>query len=194
MRLVLFLMLIISTSCSHKTTMDEKELYKFIRNEHNGLIKSKETEGFHLAMVWKPNDLIARQQAIKGTKREYDSLTKYFSNHLYFTLEMSYDGKDLETKFGSDLASFPDKISFLSSGLSQNVQLKSKQDTLSPMECIYNRSYGIGISQCLIVFEKPKDNQFEVEVKGYPIGFGKQTFQFNLSDIENAPRLNTTFL
>ena len=195
MRLVFYLVLVFALGrCASSTQLEEKALYQFVRDEDNGLTKTADADGFHLAMVWKPNDLIVKQQMDKGTKGEFDSLTNYFSKYLYFTLEMTRDGKDLETSFASDPGSFAEKISFLSSDFSQNIQLVTKKDTTSVLECIYSRSYGMGVSQCLIVFNKPKENQFEIEVKAYPIGFGKQSFPFILSDIEKAPRLKTKFL
>jgi hypothetical protein len=144
-------------------------------------------------MVWKPNDMIARQQVNKGTKREFDSLRDYFSKYLYFNLEMTKDGKDLETYFASAPESFADKISFLSAGVSQHIQLVTQKDTLPAIECLYSRSYGMGNSIFLLVFDKPKESEFEIQVSGYPIGFGKQLFPFHLTDIKNAPRLKTNY-
>lgn len=195
MRLIAYSILVLVVgSCARTNQLDEKELYKFIRDEDHGLMKSKDKDGFHLAMVWKPNDLIVQQQLDKGTQREFDSLTSYFSKYLYFTLQITKNGKDLETSFANDPASFADKISFLSSGFSQNIQLITKKDTVSVLECIYSRSYGMGASQCLIVFDKPTEDKFKIEVKGYPIGFGKESFPFRLSDIRNAPKLKTKLL
>jgi hypothetical protein len=145
-------------------------------------------------MAVKPNDLIANQQVMRGTKREFDSLRKHFSKYLYFNLEMTKDGKDLESYFASDPEGFANKISFLSSEFAQNIQLVTELDTLSALECSYTRSYGMGRSNCLVVFERPKEKEFEIQVSGYPIGFGRQQFQFNLTQIENAPRLKTKYL
>jgi hypothetical protein len=145
-------------------------------------------------MIWRPNDLIVKQQAVKGTPRELDSLTNYFSKYMYFTFEMTKDGKDLETSFASDPSNFADKISFLASGFSQEIRLLTRKDTTAALECIYSRSYGMGASQCLIVFNKPTEEHFEIEVKGYPIGFGRELFPFNLSDIKNAPKLKAKSL
>jgi hypothetical protein len=181
-------------SCTHQSQLEEEALHRYVRTEGNGLIKAKEADGFHLAMIWRPTDLIAKQQAVKGTKIEFDSLASYFSNYLYFNLEITKDGKDLETSFANDPSSFAEKISFLSSGLAENIRIISEDDTIPALECIYSRSYGMGASQCLIVLNKPKKDFFQIEVKGYPIGFGKELFSFHLSDIQNAPRLKTNLL
>jgi hypothetical protein len=195
MKLAIYFFLILAySSCTRKEQLDETALYNFIRDEDNGLIKIKDTEGFHLAMVWRPTDLIARQQAIKGTKKEFDSLNNYFSKYLYFTLEMTKGNKDLETLYAADPGSFADKISFLSSGLSQSIHLVTKKDTASVLDCIYSRSYGMSVSSCLIIVNKPKENHFEIEVNGYPLGFGKEVFPFTLSYIEKAPKLKVKFL
>src|SRR5260370_28390310 len=142
MRGAIFLILALSLwSCERKTELEEQDLYKFVREESHGLIMIKEEDGFQLAMIWKPNDLIAKQQVIKGTKQEFDSLKNYFSKYLYFTLEMTRQGKDLETSFASDPGSFAEKVTYLSSGLSQNIRLITPRDTVLAIECIYSRSY-----------------------------------------------------
>jgi hypothetical protein len=187
-----FLAIVIG-GCTYNEALTEKDLINYVRNDNNGLIKTAEAEGFKLTMIWKPNDLIASQQVIKETKREFDSLRNYFSKYLYFNLEMTKEGKDLETYFASDPASFADKISFLSASLSQHIQLITPKDTLPAVECLYSRSYGMGSSNCLLVFNKPKEREFEIQISGYPIGFGKQFFSFSLIDIENAPRLKTNY-
>lgn len=183
------IILLVSGCSSNKSPVGEEALYSYVRNESNGLIRQTDIDGFHLEMVWKPTDLIAQQQMIKGTKPEFDSLKNYFSRYLYFTLQMTYDGKDLETKFGTDPASFADKISFLSYGFAENIRLKTGDKTNPPLECIYSRSYGMGTSQCLIVFEMPTTDHLEVDVDGTVLGFGRQTFPFRLHDIKNAPQL-----
>jgi len=186
---VIGIILLISGCSSNRSPVGEEALYNYVRDESNGLIQQVDVDGFHLEMIWKPTDLIAQQQMINGTKHEFDSLKNYFSHYLYFTLQMTYDGKDLETKFGTDPASFAGKISFLSYGFTENVRLKAGNKASPPLECIYSRSYGIGASQCLIVFEMPTTDDLEVDVDGTDLGFGRQTFPFKLSDIKNAPQL-----
>lgn len=196
MKLIFLIMstcLAVTIGCRSGEPLDEKGLRSYVRDESNGLIKKQDTDGFELTMVWKPNAMIASQQVNKGTKHEFDSLRDYFSKYLYFNLEMTKDGKDLETYFASDPGSFADKISFLSARFSRNIRLITKKDTLPAIECLYSRSYGMGSSNCLLVFDKPKESEFEIQITGYPIGFGKQLFPFNLTDIENAPRLKTNY-
>jgi len=176
-------------SCSPPGPLDEPGLYQFIRNEQNGLMKVKESNGFSLALIYKPAELIAKQQLGSSSRKEFDSLVNHFSKYLYFTLEMTYHGKDLETAFGSDPGSFADKISFLSSDFAQDIQLTSEKDTLSVLDFVYSRSYGMGVSTCMMVFEKPKGEDFTIMVSGNKIGFDLKEFLFQKSKIENAPKL-----
>jgi hypothetical protein len=188
-------LLLATVGCTDRPSeLDEKALYAYVRDESNGLARTREEDGYRVTVAWKPNGLIAKQQAYKGTEREFDSLNSYFSKYLYFTLELEKDGKDLEAAFAADPGSFAEKISYLSAGLQQDIRLTAENDTLPALECLYARSYGMGRSQCLVVFERPrKGNNFTVEVTGHPIGLGRQRFEFKTKDIDNAPRLKKHF-
>jgi hypothetical protein len=181
-------------ACALEKQVDEKALVSFIDNNDNGLKKTIEEKGFTLTMKYKPVDFIARQQMEKGTQKEYDSLTSYFSKYIYFNLLVTYDGKDLESGFGLDPGSFAEKVSYLSSDFSQSIKLLTKKDTLDILDYAYSRSYGIGSSNFLLVFNKPATEQFEIEVKGYQLGFGKIAFPFTQTDIKRTPQLKLKLL
>jgi len=176
-------------ACQRQEYLSEKDLFDFIQDESNGLIAIKRENGFILRMMWRPSDLIALQQASNGGTREFDSLKNYFSNYLYFTLDMSYGNTDLETQFAKDPSSFADKMSFLNSELSENIRLITKSDSYIPLECLYTRSYGTAHSQCLIVFPRPEADRLNIELSAPPLGIGKLTFSFLSSDILSAPKL-----
>jgi hypothetical protein len=191
---ILILSIISLLGCQSRQPMDQNSLISFVDDEDNGLKKTVEEKGFTLTMKYRPMDFIAEQQMEKGTQKEYDSLTNYFSKYIYFNLLITYDNKDLESAFGLDPGSFADKVSYLSSDFSQSIKLITKKDTLDILDYSYSRSYGVGPSNFLLVFNKPSTNQFEVEVKGYQLGFGKIAFPFTQTDIKKTPKLKLKLL
>ncbi len=195
MRGVIYILsIVLLQACHQKQPLDQNMLVRFIEDEGNGLKKTIDEEGFSVSMMYKPVDFIAKQQMQKGTRREYDSLIRYFSDYLYFTLAITRDGKDLETSFGLDPGSFADNISYLSADFGQAIKLLTKKDTADILDYAYSRSYGIGSSNFLLVFKKPRDEKFEIEVKGYHLGFGTINFSFDQTDIEKTPKLKLNLL
>jgi hypothetical protein len=104
-------------------------------------------------------------------------------------LSITKDEKDLETNLAHDLASFAEKISYLSDGFSANITLEGEGHDYIITDYVYARSYGSGSSLFLLVFEKPTTNDFELTIEGYELGFGKIRLPFNLNDIKKIPNL-----
>jgi hypothetical protein len=180
----------ILVSCQRPTdALDEKDLYQFVGDEGNNLSKKEEADGYTVTVTYKPSDLIALQQMRSKTSSEFDSLSHYYSQYLYFMLEMTYDDKDLETAYASDPGSFAEKITYLSSGMTEHIRLVTARDTTALTDYVYARSYGLGSSQCLLVFDKPKEEDFKILVNGLVLGFGQLSFPFQSSNIKKTPQL-----
>ncbi len=168
---------------------DRNSLIRYIENEDNGLKKTHKENNFKLSVTYRPTDFIVQQQMIRGTPKEFDSLTASFSRYIYFNLSIAYGNKDLESEFGRDPGSFADRVSFLSSDFSRGIKLLTKKDTFDILDFIYTRTYGIDNSNFMLVFYRQKSEHFEIQVTGYELGFGKISFPFEQSDIEKTPRL-----
>jgi hypothetical protein len=181
-------LILFSYGCQPKP-MDEAALMAFVKEDDNGLTQKVDYNDFKLEVAYKPTDLIVKHQMEKGTPREIDSLRKAYSPYLYFILTVEREGKDLETGFAMDLGTFAEKISYLSSSFSENIFIFTSSKTYSLMDYLYTRSYGTGPSKFLLVFEKPKEPDFELIVEGHALGFGKVKFPFSQSDIKKAPPL-----
>jgi hypothetical protein len=188
MRTFLFGLILFSYGCQPKP-MDEAALMAFVKEEDNGLTKKVEYDDYKLEAAYKPTDLIVKHQMEKGTAREIDSLRKAYAPYLYFVLTVERNGKDLETGFAMDLSTFAEKISYLSSSFSESIVLATDAKTYSITDYLYTRSYGTGPSKFLVIFEKPKENNFELVVEGHSLGFGKVKFPFTQTDINKTPPL-----
>jgi len=188
MRITIILLLFVM-GCSKVKPVSEAELHKYVLDKENGLTQTIEVNGLKITMTYRPSELIAKQQMIKDTQREYDSLTEYFSSYLYFLMEITYNNKDLETSFALKPSTFAANISYVSDKMGEDIKLVSETETLPVVDYVYARSYGVGPSQFLLAFEKPKSNQFQVEMKTDAIGMGNHSFSFNKKDLENRPHL-----
>jgi hypothetical protein len=189
MRTALIGLVLLSCYGCQPKPIDEAALLKYVSKESNGLTKKVEYNDFVLQAAYRPTDLIVKHQMEKGTPKEIDSLRKIYSPYLYFVLTIERDGKDLETGFAMNLGTFADKISYLTSSFSENIVLATAEKTYSVTDYLYTRSYGTGPSRFLVVFEKPKETDFELVVEGHSLGFGKVKFPFSYSYIKNIPLL-----
>jgi hypothetical protein len=171
------------------TRLDEQALMAFVQNEENGLVK-KETYGtFTLSAYYKPTDLIVKQQLLKNTQREIDSLKNAYAQYAYFVLSLEKDGKDLESSFALNAGTFAEKILYLTSAFPENIRLMAGNEQYTLEDYLYTRSYGSGPSQFLLVFKRPVENSLTLTVKGYDLGFGQVDFAFAQADINNIPPL-----
>jgi hypothetical protein len=157
--------------------------------EQNNTIKKSEEGLLLISMMYKPSDLIAKQQMIKETRTEFDSLVQIYNKYLYFTIEITQNGKDLETAFASNLAGFADGISYLSGGFGSDIKMISAKDTIELKDFVYARSYGLGPSRFLVAFEKPNADNFTIYITAHPINIGRHRFSFSRNDLESVPAL-----
>lgn len=187
--MTIFTVCMLWQSCG-PSTASEAEIKAFLKDEGNGLIKKVEDSGFDIEVLYRPTDFIVKQQMKKGTLNEIDSLRKAYGNYHYFLLTISKEGKDLETNFAYDLGNFANKISFLASNFSSKLYLQTANKDYTLNDYVYTRSYGIGQSQFLLVFENPTEAEFDLTIEGYELGFGKVQFAFHQNDIKKIPNLN----
>jgi hypothetical protein len=183
---VFFLILLCSCSAS---LMDAKELNEYILDEANGCRKVINEGPYTIITTYRPSDFIARQQMEGDSQKEYDSLRSFYGNYFYFIVDVTYEGKDLETRFALEPNSFADKIAMLSSGLSQNIKLESGGEYQSPVDYMYSRSYGTGSSQFMIAFNKIDTENANLIINGQPIGFGKISIPFSTNQLFEIPKL-----
>ncbi|MBS1506485.1 MAG: hypothetical protein JSS79_07565 [Bacteroidetes bacterium] len=189
-----FIISLMLLGCSSRQCMDMPHLVKYLENEDNGVCKAEENNGFKVRLKYRPTDFIVQQQMQKGTQKEYDSLTRHFSNYLYFDLQITHDNKDLETYFAANQMDFAAQVSYLNADFANGIKLITAKDTTDVLDYAYLRSYGIGPSNFLLVFKAIDENNFTLEVTGYSLGFGKVSIPFTKKDIDKTPKLNLTLL
>ncbi len=185
---ILVLSLVMQFGCQ-QAQLEEQALMAYVQDEEHGLMKKATYGALVISAYYKPTDLIVKQQLQKNTLREIDSLRSAYKQYMYFILSIEKDGKDLETSFALNAATFAEKILYLTSAFPENIRLLAGGQQYTLEDYLYTRSYGSGPSQFLLVFKRPTENTFLLTVKGYDLGFGQVDFTFAKTDINNIPPL-----
>ncbi|AWI25290.1 hypothetical protein [Flavobacterium pallidum] len=161
-RFVLLLLCSLFVACTGKSFETEKELRAFINDEDNGYKYTKIIGGTEYSLLYKPTDLLVRQELgdAKPDEKKLQVLRNKYGQYMYFTLSMSLNGKELLSNVAGNKARFGAMVNELAFGMDQKVHVYTKQkDTLAMTDFIYPRMYGMsGSTNILLVY--PKDEKF----------------------------------
>ncbi|MEI9920514.1 MAG: hypothetical protein WDO14_17235 [Bacteroidota bacterium] len=189
MRHSFLFIVILLAGCSGTRWTDENGLVAYVQDEDNGLRKSEETDGFRITATYRPSDFIARQQMLGTTMEEYDSLLKLYSKYSYFIVDISKQGKDLETAFVMERSDFASQISYLASRFSEKISVRIDDEVKPVSDFIYERSYGMTKSEFLVAFDGINESDFHLVIDGSELGFGEVSFPFEKNQIKSIPKL-----
>ena len=177
------------TACNGVGKLDEVGLRAFVQDEENGLKQLKTDGVFKVTATYRPSDLIAKQQMNGDQAAEFDSLANVYSRYTYFVVDITKNGKDLETALASEGSDVSSRINYLSSQFSEKFHVAVGNKLVPVTEFIYARSYGITGSQFLIAFENIPMTDFQLLINGRELGFNELTFDFEKDYIKRLPRL-----
>jgi hypothetical protein len=189
MRSAYLIVVLLCAGCSDHRWTDREGLVKYIQDENNGLRKTEEVDGYKITATYRPNDFIARQQMLGTTVEEFDSLLQLYSPYSYFILDISKEGKDLETTFVNEKNDFVQRISYLSSRFSEKITVRIDGEVRSITDFVYERSYGMTGSQFLVAFENISNDDFDLVIDGRELGFGEVSLPFESNRIKSIPKL-----
>jgi hypothetical protein len=189
MRVSFIFIIVLLAGCSSERSTDKHGLVSYIEDEDNGLKKTRESDGFKVTATYRPNDFVAQQQMSGTTADEYDSLLQLYSKYSYFIVDISKNGKDLETAFVLDKSDFASNISYLSSRFSEKISVIIGDDVRPVTDFLYERSYGMTDSKFLLAFENINENDFHLVIDGRELGFDEISFPFEKSKIKSIPKL-----
>jgi hypothetical protein len=195
MRALLFILVfsIFIPGCSG-SDVSEDRLLEYLADESNGLTKSVTKDAIKTEVAYKPTDLLVKQD-LAGTSQTglIDSTRKKYGRHLYFTLRLSANDRELLEAIDGEM--YSDLLQTLSFRMTEFVNLTtSRQDTIRVADFVLNRSFGMSsATELLFVFDRQKANgaawvQFNLNECG--IGVGNQRFRFLMKDIEYIPQIN----
>jgi hypothetical protein len=198
--LVVGLLILLITSCN-PTLVTEQQLIAYIQDEDNGLIKTKEQNGYKLTVYYKPTDFVINQYTENGVieKPKLDTLKKQFKNYAYFVLSLQKDKSNALYNMEQGYDAFSETLQTLAFRMDQYVQLTtSNSDTIPVADFIYPRLYGASPStDILFVFNNTqfsKNDWVQFNVKEFGLGVGRKNFRFKTSDIQQIPTLKFNLL
>ncbi|HHC81216.1 MAG TPA: hypothetical protein ENK46_15145 [Flavobacteriia bacterium] len=188
---------ILITGCTNKTFNTEQELWNYIKNEENGYIQHKNINGYDFTLLYKPTDLLVKQELsdLKDAKK-ISALRKKYNQYMYFNLSMSKNNKELLSTAPHSRNEFGAMVNQLAFGMGNKVHLYTqKKDTLPLLDFVYPRMYGMSQSTD-ILFVYPRDKKylkneylnFTIEDLGIYTGVVK--FKVSTKKIEHEPTLD----
>lgn len=189
------------TSCKPPSQVTEQELIAYVQDAENGLLKTKEQNGYKITVYYKPTDLIINQYAENGTieKAKLDTLKKQFENYAYFILSLQKDNSNALYNMEQGFGAFSETLQTLAFRLNRYVQLTTaNMDTIPVADFVYPRLYGASPStDILFVFSKKKFSKtdwVQFNLKEFGLGVGRKNFRFSTQDIRKTPSLKFNLL
>lgn len=181
--------------CATPESLTEEALQAYIQDQSNGLMKVRQAAATQMKVFYRPNDFLIWQE-VEGetdTTRIREAFTRY-DDYLYFMMQLSVDEKDALYGLSKNQMEFNDRLQTLSFRMNQYVQLTtSNSDTIPVADAYYSRMFGLSKSNDLLfVFNKKKAKDAEwvsFHTKDFGFKTGRQSFRFNMKDIEATPKL-----
>ncbi|MEM0941026.1 MAG: hypothetical protein AAF600_11370 [Bacteroidota bacterium] len=197
--LIAFLFVIVSVGCTVPEYLSEEDLYSFIQDGRNGLIKEKKIGKVMIKVFYRPNDFLVWQE-LEGesdTSKIKNALKRY-DTYFYFMMQLSVGQKDALYGLSTNQMEFNDRLQTLSFRMNQFVNLTtSDQDTIPVADFYYSRMFGFSkTNDLLFVFNNEQIGDSEwisLNTKEFGFKTGRQSFRFDVGNIESAPRLEELF-
>lgn len=181
-------------SCT-RPKVSEEQLKAFVLNPENGLVKESLNNNLKGVCYLRPTDLIIAQKAygLPYTMSQLDSMRSSHQHLLFFTLQLSKEGREIETYFASNPEAYNDVLRYLSGEMRTDLHLTTKYDTLSPIEFLYSPGFGAAqATSLMVVFELQEEPDSDLSMHWNDSYFksGQHTYTYLLSDFNNIPELN----
>jgi hypothetical protein len=194
---LLSIILFIFWSCNKtKKSIKKDELISYISDPRNDLIKEKEINGIKLVLLFEPSSLLALTDYEAADNKDetlLNKLNKKYTDHYYFILKISKNGKEAIRQLGSD-QKYSDMVQTFSFGMSDYINLIiPPTDTISLSNYVFEQTFGLtDANRILLCFPKSKAIDGEaiyINVGECGFGIGTTRFEFKRSSIENIPPL-----
>lgn len=200
-RFLFFILLnasLILSGCS-KGFSNEKDLYSWMNNKKNGLVKVKEINGIKLTVKYLPSQYLAYKE-LKNTGAKHqniDSLNKWYENTHSFILNIGLieeAAADVDImKLGvSNYEEYREKFMTMNFDMGQYISLKINNKEFSPVLANLENVYGLaGDRNINLVF--PKDDlpaeEIDLIFNDEIFNTGITHFTFKPKDAESLPPL-----
>lgn len=182
-------------SCN-SDSVGEKELYKYLNNEGNGLRKEIKIGRVNYQITYWPDYLLALNEfkaSGNKTMATWDSLKNTYSKNMYLKLSVEKDNKEIQTNYSSE-NEYSLLINKLTFGISDNISIKSsKGKDIDIIDFHTPRTYGVsqGNNILLILDKIDRSETFiKVTIKDFLGGFESSSIIINMKDIDRIPIFN----
>jgi hypothetical protein len=193
--IIFLLFIIIFCGCHRQRFSSEEELWDYLRDEKNGYIQSKKINGVDFTLLYKPTDVLVKQEiADKASKEEIEKLREKYSNYLYFNLSMSVNQKELLSAVPANRNEFGAMVNQLAFGMNEKVHLYTQsKDTIELTDYIYPRMYGMSRATT-IMFVYPREEALQEKTLNFTIEdlgmyTGEVKFKLDTEKLQQEPKL-----
>jgi hypothetical protein len=186
-------------SCT-KSSLKETDYFKYINNPENGLVKSREINGFRLQMKYYSPDLQALQEIGHAdsvlSDEKKDSLVAGYKNGLAFLfsiLELNpQPGKDVVQYGVFSEREFKERFNRLHFNINEHFWISNGKETVPPGLSILESTFELsGPKTFYLVFEDTgKEEEIDVVFNDVFFDTGISHFIFKRRDIRNLPNLS----
>ena|ERR1035437_4153317 len=176
--------------CKKQLPVDELE--KYLINTENGTKKSFESQNLKVDIIYRPTDLLVKQESASGVK-DIDAIRKNYNQYEYFVLNMKYNNADLLNSTASNKQLFMAINNQLAFNLNENIFIiDNNKDTCYLSDFAFPRLFEASKStSVLLAFKKEdiKTNKFKICLNDLVNIAGSMIFEFDKKDLENIPSL-----
>jgi hypothetical protein len=174
--------------------MTESELKGYVSDKENGLQKSLQKNGYDIEVTYRPTELVLFQH-LDGVEdaSERETIKKQIDTLSYFVVKLSRNGQEIEHYLSGNRHMLAKVVSYLSSGIGDDLMVATRRDKMHPLDVAYVRSYGATSgTSLLVVFRKPDmdtTDKLTFVLNDELIGIGSVAFDFQTKDLKRIPTL-----
>ncbi|MEM7162994.1 MAG: hypothetical protein AAF487_11215 [Bacteroidota bacterium] len=202
--LLILVFCIVLTSCSKQEINNFQEFDEYINNIKNGLLKSKNINGYNVSVVYLPKEYLAIKELQTDQNKNYLHAVKEYGEGLNFILRIEPDGinrtQDLILSDVKSYEEYKEKFTLLAFQLREQILIKCGELELVPriamMEPVYQLKSGRDFN---IVFAPANENernqifstnQIDFQFEDNFFSTGMNHFVFDKQDIQKIPTIN----
>lgn len=199
----LFLLLVI-LSCGNKTITTNEEYLKWMNDEDNGLVMTKEAGGITIKVKYLPSNYLAYQDLSGQTiikKEESDSIIKSYDKSLTFLITIGVDGEvkkgDVMYQGVQNYEEYKKRLYAMNFDIENNVTIKIGEKKYRPVLSNLENGYGLTESRNITLVFVPETKEDQLFYLGEEIQFtyddelfdsGINHFTFDRKKLNNIPQ------
>lgn len=183
--------------CSRSpATLSREDLFTYIGNKQNGLLKEQEVNGLTVRISYQPSSLLVLQEMEGYDNKREDSifvkaLEEKYNKSYYFRLKFSKNSREAIRHLGG-FDGYSEMLQVLSFRMGSFIYITTPQkDTLLLSDYFFDQSYGKSDGNTLLLtFDRSRlkdSEQFDIHLLECGFGTGALRFRFLKKDLLKTP-------